>query len=325
MTDNFLLPLHQFEEKLHLLGFAQRTVDSYVFDLKCFFTFLEEHEQVGNVGRITSEHVTAYHNHLLFGRVKTGNPLSTPTVRGRLLAIKRFFAVMTRERLLAPEKDLSPTISLPRTKLRLPKSIPEVKEVAKLLDHIRPDTLLAIRNRAMLELLYATGIRSQELRSLLLNQLDLSGKTLFVHGKGSKDRIVPIGDWVMPYLLEYLETVRPKLLREPTELLFVTNRGRKLGENDLCAVFKKYREQADIGRRITPHSLRHACATHLLKGGADIRYIQELLGHGSLATTQRYTHVQIKDLKRAHRKYHPREKEVISGQLSVFSFPLTDH
>jgi integrase/recombinase XerD len=305
----FLLSLHQFEEKLRLAGFAQRTVDSYVFDLKRFFGFLDEHEHVGDVGSIAVEHVTAYHNHMLFGRLGTGGPLSTATIRSRLQAIRRFFTVMVRERLLAPEKDLSPSITLPRTRLRLPKGIPDAGEVAKLLDSVAPGDILAMRNRTMLELLYATAIRSDELRSLRLGDVDLVEKTLFVRGKGSKDRLVPIGAWVMPWVLEYLETVRPKLIRKPAELLFLTNRGNKLSESDLCAMIKGYCAKAGIGRNITPHSLRHACATHMLKGGADIRHIQELLGHASLATTQRYTHLQIKDLKRAHRKYHPREKE----------------
>jgi len=254
------------------------------------------------------EHVTAYRNHLLFGRVKAGNPLSAQTIRNRLLVIKCFYGVMTREGLIAPEKDLSPSITLPRTRQQLPRGIPGEKEVAKLLDAIPSDAILDIRNRTAIELLYATGIRSEELRMLRTGNIDLAEKTVLVQGKGSKDRIVPIGVWVMPYLFEYLETVRPKLLRKPTDLLFLTNRGNKLPESALCAIIKRYGDKAGIDCNITPHSLRHACATHMLKGGADIRYIQELLGHASLSTTQRYTHLQIKDLRKAHRKYHPREK-----------------
>jgi integrase/recombinase XerD len=131
-----------------------------------------------------------------------------------------------------------------------------------------------------------------------------------VKGKGSKDRIVPVGDWVMPYLREYLEVARPKLVnpREPIDLLFLSKNGRMITNCNLNDLVRKYCKRAGIEKRITPHSFRHACATHLLKGGADIRYVQELLGHADLSSTQIYTHIDISFLKKAHSKYHPRER-----------------
>jgi integrase/recombinase XerD len=179
-----------------------------------------------------------------------------------------------------------------------------------LIESVLPTNPLSIRDRCIVELLYATGLRNQELRTLPVGNVDLTEKTLFVTGKGSKDRIVPVGDWVMPYLLEYLEAARPKLinLREPTELLFVSKNGRMITEANLGDMIKKYARKIGLDIPITPHSFRHACATHLLKGGADIRYVQELLGHSDLSSTQIYTQLDISFLKQAHKKYHPRER-----------------
>ena len=169
---------------------------------------------------------------------------------------------------------------------------------------------LTLRDRALLELLYATGLRSEEVRAALLENFDRTEKTLFVTGKGAKDRIVPVGDWVMPYLLEYLEVGRPKLInpRDPSALLFVSKTGRQITTANLGDLLRKYAEKAGLDMRITPHTIRHACATHLLKGGADIRYVQELLGHVDLSSTQIYTKIDITFLKQAHKKYHPRER-----------------
>ena len=131
-----------------------------------------------------------------------------------------------------------------------------------------------------------------------------------VTGKGSRDRVVPVGGWVMPYLLEYLEAARPRLInpRDPLPLLFLSKNGRMITFANLGDLIRKYCKRAGIETNITPHTFRHACATHLLRAGADIRYVQELLGHAQLSTTQIYTKIDITFLKQAHKKYHPREK-----------------
>ncbi|MDD5342921.1 MAG: tyrosine-type recombinase/integrase [Smithella sp.] len=181
--------------------------------------------------------------------------------------------------------------------------------MAALLDAINPATVMGLRNRAMLELLYATGLRSAELLGLTVDNLNLSDKTLFIHGKGAKDRIVPVGSWVVPWLSEYLQTARPKLItkRSPCDLLFVSKTGRRIPHANLCYIVAKYAVNVALPMLPAPHAFRHACATHLLAHGADIRYIQELLGHACLGTTQIYTRVDITMLKQAHGKYHPRE------------------
>jgi site-specific recombinase XerD len=205
-------------------------------------------------------------------------------------------------------ENLSSFVELPKLRRSLPRQVPNEKEMNEFLNAISGKDPKSLRDRALYELLYATGLRSAEVRSLTLEDVDFSQKTLFVRGKGDKDRIVPIGQWVIPYLIEYLEQGRRRLLREPTNLLFITRRGAKLDENDLIYSIRKYSKGLTLTNHISPHGFRHACATHLLRGGADIRYIQELLGHSELSSTQVYTRIEITALKEAHGRFHPRER-----------------
>jgi len=300
--------LHQFAEKLELLGYSKRAIADYPAYVRMFFDYLKEHEGVERAEDITEEHITAYHTYLQYTRLKKDSYLSAVTIRARLGTVKTFFKVMRDENLLV--QDLADGIVLPKRRESLPKHVPSEKEMSKLLDSVEPVNPITTRDRALLELLYATGIRSEEARSTTTDQLDMTDKTLLVNGKGAKDRVVPVGDWVLPYLREYLEAVRPKLInfREPTDLIFVSKNGRMITRANLGDLIRKYAKRAGIGSNITPHSFRHACATHLLKAGADIRYVQELLGHTDLSSTQIYTRIDISFLKEAHRRYHPRER-----------------
>lgn len=306
------IKLHQFAEKLELLGYSKRAVTDYPAYVGLFFRFLEEHEGIMNVEEVNEGHISAYHAYLQYSKLKKDSYLSAVTVRARLGTVKTFFRVMKEEKLL--ENDPAEGIALPKRHATLPRHVPGEKEITHLFDSIEPRCAITVRDRALLELLYATGIRSEEVREAKLCQLDLDEKTLLVRGKGSKDRIVPVGDWVLPYLREYLETARPRLenSREPSEFLFLSKNGRKITRANLVDLIRKYTLRAGIKSRITPHSFRHACATHLLKAGADIRYVQELLGHADLSSTQIYTKIDISFLKQAHRKYHPRE--AMSGE-----------
>jgi integrase/recombinase XerD len=301
------IKLHQFAEKLDLLAYSPRSVKTYCDDVARFFVWLAEHEGLTSLDDVNERHLSAYHTHLQYGKSAKGTYLSTTTLHHRLFAVKLFYRIMYRERLI--RQNYEHLIAPPRQKRRLPKNVPGEREIAAMLDLIEPTTLLDIRNRAILELLYATGIRNMELRLLALEDLNLQEKTLFIHGKGAKDRIVPLGSWVVPYIAEYLEVVRPKLLRgKKNDLLFVTKSGNAIPAENLCYIVRTRAKAAGISQRLNPHTMRHACATHMLRGGADIRYIQELLGHAELSTTQVYTHVDISMLKKAHRQFHPREK-----------------
>ncbi len=305
MEDIFL---HMFAEKLELLGYSKRSIKDYPYDFGLFLRYLTEKENVASIHDITPEHITAYHTHLQYAKFRHGRHLATSSVVKRLEAIKKFYSVMHSEGLI--EHDYASLVSAPKKRRSLPRHVPGEKDMLALLEAIRPSDPLTLRDRALFELLYATGLRSEEVRSVTLDNFDRTERTLFVTGKGAKDRVVPVGDWVMPYLLEYLEVGRPKLIkpRDPTDLIFVSKNGRQINVQNLGDLLRKYMKKAGLDMRISPHTLRHACATHLLKGGADIRYVQELLGHSDLSSTQIYTKIDISFLKQAHKKYHPRER-----------------
>jgi integrase/recombinase XerD len=305
MEDIFI---HIFAEKLELLGYSKRIIADYPAYVRLFFRYCEEYENLTSIFDIKPEHITAYHTWLQYKRRENGEYLSTATVRTRLQCVKAFYSILFRESVL--DKDYAPLMTLPRSKRSLPKHVPSEKEMKKLIDSVEPIDPLTIRDRALLELLYATALRSEEIRTLTVDSLDLTENTLLVKGKGDRDRIVPVGGWVMPYLMEYLTAARSKLLnpRESTDILFVSKNGRQIINCNLNTLIGKYAKAAGLESRITPHSFRHACATHLLKAGADIRYVQELLGHAQLSTTQIYTKIDISTLKAAHKKFHPRER-----------------
>jgi site-specific recombinase XerD len=305
------IKLHQFREKLELKGYARRTISEYCDYVTQFMRYLEEHEGVKNFKEIEPEHLNAFHAHLHYTKGSKDTYLSVGSVRLRLAALKTFYRVMYEEGLIT--QNYAPLIVLPHEVKSIPSHVPTEEDMRKLLDSISPSTPLRIRNRCILELLYATGIRNEELCTLTFSSIDFNEKTMFVKGKGSKDRVVPIGEWVLPWLKEYLLISRPKLVsRNPTatDLFFVSKTGRTLKRNMLGYIVRTHSKKAGLAGKVTPHSFRHACATHLLKAGADIRYVQELLGHELLSTTQIYTRVEISFLKKMHHKYHPRERQI---------------
>jgi integrase/recombinase XerD len=211
---------------------------------------------------------------------------------------------MHQEGLLA--HDLSPVIITPKRHMQLPRHVPASGAITSLLNAVDGKDSISRRDRCILELFYATGIRSQELRTITVDDYNCTEGTLLIHGKGSKDRIVPVGWWMVTFLDEYLQYVRPLLVRTKTDLMFISKGGSALQRNVVGYIVTKYAKKAGLDT-ITPHTLRHACATHLLQNGADIRYVQELLGHAYLSSTQIYTKVDISYLKKAHAQYHPRE------------------
>jgi integrase/recombinase XerD len=306
MTENFLLPLHQFAEQLELQNYGKRTVAEYPRKVAQCMEYLETHEQIKSIGDVTAGHLKGYHTYLQFTKKHKGKPLSTKSICGILGAIKTFYRVMASEKFI--ENDLSESIQLPIARKHIPRHVPGAEEVRRMLEAAEPVDALAIRDRAILEFLYATGIRSEELRTILVDDYDMTDRRVFVRGKGSQDRIVPVGAWVEPYVSDYLENSRPKLLRgKTTDLLFVSRNGCKLNRNALWYLVQRYAKKANV-EHVMPHAFRHACATHLLHNGADIRIVQELLGHRSLASTQVYTRIDIHFLQQAHTKFHPRER-----------------
>ncbi|RMG50157.1 MAG: site-specific tyrosine recombinase XerD [Gammaproteobacteria bacterium] len=230
----------------------------------------------------------------------------SPRSSARLLStLRRFYRYQLREGRI--EADPTAVIDNPRLGRPLPRTLSE-EEVERLLDAPEPDTPEGVRDRAMLELLYATGLRVSELVGLTLEQVNLEHGVIRVLGKGSKERLVPVGEEAEEQVRHYLAEARPELLRgrEGTRALFVTRRGGPMTRQAFWYMIKRRARQADIEKPLSPHVLRHAFATHLLNHGADLRVVQMLLGHSSPTTTQIYTHVARQRLKELHARHHPR-------------------
>ncbi|MBN1441062.1 MAG: tyrosine recombinase [Planctomycetes bacterium] len=279
-------------------GFSPHTVAAYGQDLRSFLGFLAG-EQIRSPSEIGEGEVFQF----LVVERRRGREVSS--VRRSLSSVKSFLRFLVRERAIA--ENPATGIESPRMWQTLP-SVLEVEEVERLLAAVDEDAArYPRRDRAILELAYATGLRVGEICQLKTTDLRRDLGILCCLGKGSRERVVPVSETCWKAVAAYLEAERPRLLRgRATEILFLTRGGNPLGREVVAAMICKYARRAGLPGRITPHTLRHSMATHLLRGGADLRTVQEILGHVKLETTEIYTHVERSELKEAHRKYHPR-------------------
>jgi integrase/recombinase XerD len=278
-------------------GLATLTLAAYRRDLSAFGTWLRNERQ-HDLGAATSGDVEAY---LAWRFAHHAQPRSAARYTS---ALRRFYRYLLRENLIGAD----PTLNLDSPKLprALPKTLTEA-DVERLLDSANISTHLGLRDRAMLETLYATGLRVSELVGLKLTALNLSDGVLRVTGKGNKDRLVPLGEEAVQWLRRYLEDARPLLLaKNLCDQVFVTTRGGGMTRQAFWYLIKRRARAAGISRPLSPHTLRHAFATHLLNHGADLRVVQMLLGHSDISTTQIYTHVARERLKQLHAQHHPR-------------------
>ena len=222
----------------------------------------------------------------------------------RLSSIRRFFQYLVRED--RAQRDPSERLSFPRRGRALPKTLTE-SDVERLLAAPTVTQPLGLRDRAMLEVLYATGLRVSELVTIEMTQINLRQGVVRITGKGNKERLVPLGEEAIDWLQRYLDEARPDLVRgRPARAVFVTRRGGAMSRQSFWYMIRKYAHLAEIEVHLSPHTLRHAFATHLLNHGADLRVVQMLLGHSDISTTQIYTHVATERLKRLHAEHHPR-------------------
>jgi integrase/recombinase XerD len=222
----------------------------------------------------------------------------------RLTVLRRFYRYLIRERL----REDDPTLSVRAAKqpMRFPKSLSEA-QVESLINTPDISTALGLRDRAMLEVLYASGLRVSELVSLKIIEVSLSEGVLRVFGKGNKERLVPMGEQAVDWISSYLKSARPELLKaQLSDALFVTQRGGPMTRQMFWVLIKKHALRADIQAPLSPHTLRHAFATHLLNHGADLRVVQMLLGHADISTTQIYTHIARERLRTLQQEHHPR-------------------
>jgi len=298
MSEPLSFRFEQFEDYLTFeRGLSDRTVKAYLRDLKRWV------EAVAEGGADRPEQVTpAELRDWIFGLKEAG--LAATSIRRAQSALRTYYGFLIVEG--AVETDPTERLESPKVARKLPEYLTE-SEVTRFLDAPDPDHALYWRDRAVLELLYATGMRVTELVELPISSLDLDEAFLTVFGKGAKERIVPVGAPALRALRRYLGEVRPGLEKGRGKgRIFLNARGTPIGRTAIWTLVKESARRAGIGKTVSPHTLRHTFATHLLEGGADLAAVQELLGHSDISTTQIYTHVDREYLRDVHRKYHPR-------------------
>jgi integrase/recombinase XerD len=282
-------------------GLSRNTLEAYRGDLLQLGRFLEEHHLSAldagpaDIGDFLTQLATGDDDH---------RPVSAATIHRKSACLRSFYRHLRREGLR--ESDPTATLSAPRRSRKLPQVLTR-GEVEKLLSQPRGTDPSALRDRALLELMYASGLRASEAIGLEVEDVDLDERLLRARGKGSKERIVPIGQAALRALTAYLERGRPKLVKNRPELhLFVNFRGGQLTRQGLYKIVRRHALSAGLADRMSPHTLRHTFATHLLAGGCDLRSVQEMLGHADVSTTQLYTHLSSERLKDVYFKAHPR-------------------
>lgn len=269
---------------------------SYVDDIYKYLEYMEEHN-IKDATKIKEEDLIKYLKYL------DDNNYEVSSVSRKIVSIKSFHSFI-EESYHIP--NISLKISSPKFYRKLP-DILSIEEVDNLLD-IKTDNAFDYRNKAMLELMYSSGLRVSELVSLTLNDIDLDNKFVRCIGKGKKERIVPIGDYALDYLKKYIEEYRPILKKGYyTESIFLNNHGKEMTRQGFFLIIKKIAKEKNINKNITPHMLRHSFATHLLNNGADLRTIQEMLGHSNISTTQIYTNLTTDILKENYKLYERRD------------------
>lgn len=280
------------------LGLSANTRQAYERDLRLFCKTLgfKNSDALVNVNR---EQITGYMTQL------KEKGLAAATIARKLAAIKAFYRFMTAEDYM--DANPAEVVEAGTKGIKLPRVLSE-DEVVRLLNQPDITTADGFRDRTMLEVLYATGMRVSELINLTLERVDLNMKYIIAFGKGSKERIVPLGSVAAEFLQHYLEKVRPKLTHEDrnTNIVFLAFGGHELTRQRFWQIIRAYGRKANINKALTPHILRHSFATHLLDNGADLRSVQELLGHSDISTTQIYTHLTNKRLRDIYAKAHPR-------------------
>jgi integrase/recombinase XerD len=290
------------EDFLHYLiverGLSKNTIDSYKRDLSKYLHHLNKNENITTWSEVRRNHIVEYLYQL------KDNGRASATIARNIASIRSLHQFLIRERV--SEHDPSIHIDSPKAERKLPKTL-SPGEVDALLSVPQNNTPFGIRDLAMLEMLYATGIRVSELVNLNLSDVHLTMGFIRCLGKGDKERIIPIGKMATDAVQAYLERGRGMLVkRKQTDALFVNHHGNRLSRQGFWKILKALAREANIIKTLTPHTLRHSFATHLLENGADLRSVQELLGHADISTTQIYTHISKTRLKDIYSAYHPR-------------------
>jgi integrase/recombinase XerD len=293
-------------EAILMAGYSADTVRGRRTAIRRFITWCDE-RGLTDPTQITKPILERYQRHLFAYRKPAGGPLTLGSQFGCLSPLRSWFKWLARDGRIGA--DPAADLAMPRLPKHLPRALLGLAETEAILAAADPATPEGLRDRAMLELLYSTGLRRTELANLRRYDADLARLTVFVReGKGRKDRVVPLGARAAAWLDRYLTEARPRLLGQAREELFVTDWGQPITPEQVATAVRRAKQRAGVTKPGATHLLRHACATHMLDAGADVRHIQALLGHASLATTERYTHVAITKLQEVHAGTHPAAK-----------------
>ncbi len=278
-------------------GMANNTISSYKRDLSRFADYLKS-RKVEAIDKISRQMINS------FMMAERERGLASNSVSRELACIKSFFKFLLKENII--KEDVANIIESPKLWKKLPATL-NLDEVVSLLNAPNVRDIMEMRDKACLELMYATGMRVSELVSLKMDDVNMAVGFVKCFGKGSKERIVPFGREAKKSIERYLEKSRPKLLKKNvSNFLFLTRLSKPMSRQTFWKIIKHYVKVAGVKKKVTPHSLRHSFATHILERGADLRIVQEMLGHADISTTQIYTHVSKDRLKSIHQKFHPR-------------------
>jgi integrase/recombinase XerD len=289
-------PKESIEDFLRYLlidkNYSNNTIESYKEDLLKFSEFFNNKD----ISSIDIDDLKKYVKYL------NNQELNELSISRNISCIKSFYKYLNIEKII--DNNPSDSLFLPKVRKKLPNTLSE-EEVDRLLD-IKLTDMYSYRNKAMLEVLYATGLRVSELVNLKMENIDFESDIIRTYGKGNKERVIPIGEYAKTYLEKYLNEYRYQMLKHGNnEYVFLNNHGKNMTRQGFFKIIKQIASDAGINKEISPHVLRHSFASHLLKHGADLRTIQELLGHSNVSTTQIYTHISNEELKENYKNYHP--------------------
>lgn len=282
-------------------GLSKNTILAYLNDLNKFFTYLNDIHQIYEIENISKEHIRLYLKEL--SKIN-----SSTSITRKLVSLRMFFAFLVKDKII--NVNIMNDFDLPKIDKKLPVVLSE-QEMQEILDSIVVEDHLSSRNRCMLELMYATGLRVSELINLNVSSVNIYMGYIKVIGKGNKERIVPIGAVAKRILSDYLNNYREKFIKKESSLLFFNNHGNKMSREEFYIILKQIIRQTSVNKKVSPHTIRHSFATHLLENGADLRSIQELLGHSDISTTTIYTHISNQKIKEEYQQFHPRIKKDI--------------
>jgi len=281
-------------------GRSENTVSAYLRDLKQYALFLDKYHHIQKVRDIEKKHIEGYLKSL-------NKKISSQSVARKLTAIKSFHKFLLLEKEV--DEDITKSFTTPKTAKKLPMVL-SIDEVITILEQVNKMTPLGLRNKALLELVYGSGLRVSELLDIKISDIHLNQTYILVHGKGQKERIVPISDMAVIAIRKYMIDGRNELLKDQTsQLLFLNSKGHSLSRQGFFKLLKKLAKDAGVETECSPHTLRHSFATHLLENGMDLRTLQTLLGHEDISTTQIYTHISQKRIKEVYLSAHPRAQK----------------